>query len=137
MNRLLAVLMVAALFGACKKDDDGSAGEVSQTVQNGQWRITKFIEDSVDHTSYFTGYVFTFNENGTVTATNGSNTVSGTWGTRNDSGKTKFDLYFSSPYEFEEISEDWVVLSFTSTLIDLEHISGGDGSIDHLTFEKI
>ncbi|MCS6992180.1 MAG: META domain-containing protein [Chitinophagales bacterium] len=137
MNRLLAVLMVAAFLGACKKDDDGSASEVSQTVQNGQWRITKFIEDSVDHTSDFSGYVFTFNANGTVTATNGSNTVSGTWGTRNDSGKTKFDLYFSSPYEFEEISEDWVVLSFTSTLIDLEHISGGDGSVDHLTFEKI
>ena len=37
---------------------------------------------------------------------------------------------------FEEISEDWRVISRTTTKIELKHISGGDGSTDYLTFEK-
>ena len=37
---------------------------------------------------------------------------------------------------FESISEDWRVLSSTASKIELKHISGGDGSIDLLTFEK-
>lgn len=137
MRFLLAFLFLTVFAAACKKDDDGMAGEVSQTVKNGQWRVTLFLEDTVDHTSHFTGYVFTFNNDGTVAATNGSITVSGTWNTRNDSGKTKFDLYFSSPSEFEDLSEDWVVLTYTSTKIDLEHVSGSSGEVDRLTFEKL
>ena len=37
---------------------------------------------------------------------------------------------------FEEISEDWNVISRTATKIELKHVSGGDGSIDYLTLEK-
>jgi hypothetical protein len=38
---------------------------------------------------------------------------------------------------FESITDDWDVLSASSSKIELKHTSGGDGSIDYLTFEKI
>ena len=70
-------------------------------------------------------------------ATNGVTTQSGDWSTYTDSGYTKLDMMFTAlDGPFEEISEDWNVISRTATKIELKHISGGDGSIDYLTFEK-
>ena len=57
--------------------------------------------------------------------------------TYSDSGSTKFDITFPDANgPFEEITEDWRVLSSSTTKLELKHVSGGDGSIDLLTFEK-
>jgi len=72
-----------------------------------------------------------------LSATNGSTTQSGDWSTYVDSGYTKLDLMFTAlDGPFEEISEDWNVISRSATKIELKHVSGGDGSVDYLTFEK-
>ena len=47
-----------------------------------------------------------------------------------------FNIFFSSSSNFEELSEDWEIVSYTETRIELKHVSGGDGSIDVLVFEK-
>jgi len=72
-----------------------------------------------------------------LSATNGTNTYNGTWTKGTDDSTPKLILTFSiSSGPFEEISEDWQILSSTSSLIDLKHISGGDSSVDLLKFEK-
>ena len=50
-------------------------------------------------------------------------------------GKVKFNISFSSPPDFEELSDDWDILSFSNNTIELIDESG-DGSTDMLTFEK-
>lgn len=125
---------------SCSKDDsstDNTPTQVEENFSTGTWKVTLFEEDGVNQTSYFNGYNFSFNTNKTVVATNGSNTVNGTWNSFVDSGSTKFDLNFSvSSGPFEEISEDWRVISNSSTKIELRDVSGGDGSIDLLTFSR-
>jgi hypothetical protein len=88
-------------------------------------------------TNNYSGYNFTFGTDSALSATNGTTTQSGDWSTYADSGYTKLDMMFTAlDGPFEEISEDWNVISRTATKIELKHVSGGDGSIDYLTLEK-
>lgn len=131
----LALLAITAV-SSCKKDEKISPSNSAAVLQDTSWKVTLFSEDGVNETSYFTGYSFDFMDGGIVKATSGSNTVNGTWGTREDSGKTKLDLNFDDVNNFDELDEDWEILTQNSSKIELKHVSGGDNSIDLLTFEK-
>ena len=139
-NRACFYACCLALFvvSSCKKDDNSTrtTTAVSTTVSSGTWRITYYLERDVDHTADFSGYTFTFNSNGAVTAVKASNTVNGTWVAGNDDSRVKFILHFNAPDPFEEISEDWLVTERTNNKLRLEHTSGGDGHTDFLTFER-
>lgn len=154
MKKLIFYPMIACLFllntaSMCSSDDGSSSSEdvsaVTNTVSAGSWRVTLFDEDGNNHTSDFNGYVFTFGASNVLTAVSGSTTVTGYWSVTSDdssdddnpSGDIDFNILFASPANFAELSEDWHILERTSTKLRLEHVSGGDGSIDLLTFEKI
>ncbi|TMM57874.1 hypothetical protein FEE95_00120 [Maribacter algarum] len=51
-------------------------------------------------------------------------------------GDIDFNIFFASPADFAELSEDWDIISHSASKIELKHVSGGDGGIDLLTFEK-
>lgn len=148
---LFAVLLVAV---SCDSNDDPAdtqadvnPAELRSAAQNGQWRITYYFDSDKEETSDYAGYVFTFGADGTVTATNGTTEVTGTWSVTDssssdddsfdDSSDVDFNLFFASPPDFEELSDDWDILEYTSGRIRLIDVSGGDGSTDYLTFEKI
>jgi len=139
-----AFVSISLLSLSCSNDGNTSntnsenVAQLQDAIIQGTWKITRFIEDGVNQTSNFNGFNFTFNTNGTVLATNGSTSINGTWSTNvSSSGTPKFVLNFNiSNGPFDEISEDWNIESVSSTLIDLKHVSGGDGSIDLLLFTK-
>jgi len=143
LTAILACIFMVNVASMCSSDDNSSSSssttttQVTTTVTNGNWSVTRYNENGANHNSYFTGYAFTFASNGSLTAV-GSSNQSGSWSTYTDSGKTKMDISFSATDgPFESISDDWDVLSATSSKVELKHTSGGDGSIDYLTFEKI
>ncbi|MFZ7143837.1 MAG: hypothetical protein ACO1G6_00725 [Bacteroidota bacterium] len=133
------ILMITLGFSACKKDDNSSnsVAAMNSTLQQGSWRITSFIDSGNNETSHYSNYSFQFGSGGTVSATNSGGTVSGTWSNGNDDSQVKLVLNFNSIDPFSELNEDWHVTQQSSTIIKLEHISGGNGGIDYLTFEKI
>lgn len=133
----LFMLNVASMCSSNDADNSPSTSTVTGNVTSGTWRVTLFKEDNTDQTNHFNGYNFTINSNGILDATNGSVTKNGTWSTYSDSGSTKFEIAFpDTDGPFEEITEDWRVLSSSATKLELKHVSGGDGSIDYLTFQK-
>jgi len=153
----LLSLMAFVVISSCTNTDDAmqptnqvvdedqeTIDEVKANVQIGTWRITKFMEDDVDETDDFVGFNFTFGANGTLTATNGTDTFEGTWSiTDSDSSDNDpsdddldFNINFNLTNDFEDLNEDWDFVTRTSSKIELTHISGGDGSTDLLTFEK-
>ncbi|HEX9979422.1 MAG TPA: hypothetical protein VGB50_02525 [Flavobacterium sp.] len=159
MKKILLFPAMAGLFmlnvaSTCSSDDDNSSSsqnttEVVNTVSQGTWRVTSFVEDGDDHTNYFSNFTFTFAGSNVLTAVNGTTTYTGAWSVTNDhsgnddddsghhsSNDVDFNIAFSAPNNFEELTEDWHILERTDTKIRLEHVSGGDGSIDTLTFEK-
>jgi hypothetical protein len=140
MKTLSKILVIAGLFmmafASCKKDDNSSSPSSSMVTQ-GQWKVTLFSENGVVETSKFSNYVFTFSSNGTVSAVRSGSTVNGSWSDGNDDSQKKLILNFASPADFTEISDDWHILQETSSKIQLEDVSGGNGGTDLLTFEKI
>ncbi|MGK0252919.1 MAG: hypothetical protein ACI9OE_000372 [Mariniflexile sp.] len=148
---LLIMLTFSLILFTCSTDDnnmnsnDNSAEieQIKNTILSGSWQITSLIDSGIDETIHFTGYNFTFNSNGTIIASNGNETVNGTWSITNSnndsssSGDIDFNIFFQSPANFnDDLSEDWEIVSKSNTKIELIHISGGNGGTDTLTFEK-
>jgi hypothetical protein len=148
MKKLILIPGLFCLFmlnvaSMCSSDDDSlddNSPPVATIINNtttGTWRVILFNENGIIKTSNYSDYNFSINSDESIVAVNGSTTKTGTWSIYTDSGYSKFGILFpdiNGP--FEEISEDWRVLSSTTTKLELKHISGGDGSIDLLTFEK-
>lgn len=138
-NSIYIVVIIALLtLTACSSDDKNTnpSSSVSEFLTQGSWKITLFQEDSKNETYYFTGYDFVFNQNGSAVASNNSTTKNGSWNTGSDDSQNKLYLDFGQEDPFEELTDDWIILENTSSKIRLQHTSGGDGSIDLLTFER-
>ncbi len=146
---ILAMLFMLNVASMCSSDDDNSNSNfqdptpVIATAAQGTWRITFFEDSGNNETSHFTGYNFTFAASGALSATNGTNTYNGSWSVTNDnsgddspSNDLDFNIAFSSPADFTDLTEDWNIISYTATKIQLVHVSGGNGGTDYLTFEK-
>ena len=140
---LISVSAIISL-ASCSNGDpvNPSPNVVINNMQSGNWRITSFIDSGKDETGHFAGYTFTFGTNGSLTASNGSITHMGTWsitnGNSNDDSPNDidFNILFDLTNNFEDLTEDWHIISQSDTRIELIHISGGNGGTDYLTFEK-
>ena len=110
--------------------------DLETVLTTDSWYITYFFDDE-DETYHFQGYEFVFNQDGTVTASNGSTTVNGTWSiTNSSSSQTKLNLDFGDDDPFEELEEDWKLIDFSEEMIRLFDVSGGDGTTEYLTFSR-
>ena len=131
---ILALLMIVA---SCKKDDNSSStSSINSTIQQGKWKVTSFIDSGDDETNHYSNYEFQFNSDGTVTAIKTGSTVNGTWSNGNDDSQQKLYLTFSTA-PFDELNDNWHIISQSASQIKLEDVSGGNGGTDYLTFDKI
>ena len=128
---------------SCKKDDTSTIeGQIRTNVESGTWRITKFIDSGTDETSNFTGYNFDFGTSGSVTATNGTNSYTGTWSISDSNSDDDnlsdldFNLNFNLTNNFQDLNDNWDFISQSETKIELIDVSGGNGGTDYLTFVK-
>ncbi|MFP9100890.1 hypothetical protein ACLI09_17725 [Flavobacterium sp. RHBU_24] len=148
LNFIAGLAMLMAGTG-CSDDDavsnvNGNATAITNNMKSGTWRITNYVDSGNNETSDFTGYNFDFNDNGTLTASNGANTYSGSWlvtdsdssDDDNDSSDIDFNLAFTAPDYFAELTDDWDVVERSGTRVVLQDVSGGNGDTDYLTFEK-
>jgi hypothetical protein len=141
LKAVLAIFIYTGLAMSCDK----TIAQTKNTVQSGSWKITYFFDSNQNETNHFTGYVFTFNENGSLVAVKGSTTVTGTWSVTDSNssdddgglGDVDFKIFFASPADFEDLSDDWDIISVSNSKIELTDVSGGNGGTDFLTFEKI
>ena len=145
---ILFCIFLLNVASMCNNDDDNSntpadPTPVINTVNQGTWRITLYNDSGTDKTSNFTGYNFTFGSGNVLTATNGSTVYNGTWSVTssnsnddNPSNDLDFNIGFASPTTFVDLTDDWDIISYTATKIQLIDISGGNGGTDYLTFEK-
>ena len=157
---MVLVLSFSLMSAMCSSDDDVNQGDTSaeiaqveNTVQTGTWRITNFVDSGQDETNDFSGYEFTFASNGTLTATNGTTSYTGSWfisddessddDSSDDDGSSStddidFNIFFPVPdsNDFEDLNDDWDIVSYSDSIINLIDISGGNGDTDILTFER-
>ncbi len=125
---------------SCKKVKTKS---VEKSMVEGTWRVSNFTEDGDNETYYFSGYSFDFSSDGKVTATNGTSTIVGSWSLSKDnsnddsSSDVDFNLSFPATNNFDELNDDWDVVTQNDITLELKDVSGGNGGTDFLTFSKI
>ena len=158
MNKLyISVFFLISIIAiqSCATDDDSSSNttdvqimEAQSITSTGTWMITNFNDSGQDETSDFNGYTFDFANDGVLTATNGTNTLTGTWSITDDSNSDDdssdddddidFNIFFSvsQSSDFEDLNDDWDIISITENRIELRDVSGGNGETDMLVFEK-
>jgi hypothetical protein len=147
---VLSLVFVLNVASMCSDDDDtnntANPTPVINTVSQGTWRITFYEDSGVNETTNYSNYIFTFGANGVLTAVN-TNTYTGSWSVTTDnstddspSNDLDFNILFTAPSPatfVDDLSDDWDIISYTSTKIELVDVSGGNGGTDYLTFEKI
>ena len=76
--------------------------------------------------------------------------MNGTWSVEDDDSNSSsdsddstddddFNIFFPVPdtNDFEDLNDDWDIVSISNNKIELTDVSGGNGGTDFLTFEKI
>ena len=139
---LLLIMLSCSSEDTAMVDNSTEIEQIKINAYSGSWSITSYIDSGKNETNDYTGYNFTFVDGGTLTASNGVNTINGTWSVTDqnssddDSDDIDFIIFFSAPPNFEDLSDDWDIVSSTATKIELIDVSGGNGGTDTLTFEK-
>jgi len=83
MNRtLLSILTVGLIlsFVSCKKYIQKQEEKAAVSIiTNGYWYVSGYTQNDSDITAAFSGYLFKFDANNTVTGTKGNVSVTGQW----------------------------------------------------------
>ncbi len=151
--KTIIILCTVIAFNSCSNDESGNddkitsadMAEIKAFVGSGQWKITYYVDSGKEGTIDYDGYSFTFNTDGTLSSTNGSATVSGTWSLTGSSHSDKssddddidFNIFFTTPDLFETLEDDWDIKQYTSSRIELIDDIDDHNNADYLTFEKI
>jgi hypothetical protein len=79
--------------------------------------IVLLTDDEDDETSYFDSYVFNFDSDGSVVATDSNNTVNGTYSVFRDDGRIELRMNFPNTQNFGELNDDWYFISINQNTI--------------------
>lgn len=78
--KLAAVAAALFFFSSCKKFVQQQEQNAALSVMtNGYWYVSGYKQNDSDITASFSGYLFKFDANNTVTGTKGTVSVSGQW----------------------------------------------------------
>ncbi|GMQ30611.1 hypothetical protein [Algoriphagus confluentis] len=139
MNKLPILILLLALY-SCNldgnEDTNNSDISVSQlsndlTTSSGL-RIVQFIEDGEDETSDVDGFRFDFKTDGTVTATQGNQVISGTYRVFRDDGETELAMAFPSNSVLNKLTDDWYFRGKSNNRLTFED---DDEDLERLVFE--
>lgn len=145
----LVLLFMIASASSCSSNDDNpviptvnNPNDVISIVNNGTWKITYYYDSDQEETSTFAGYNFTFGASNVLAASNGTNSYNGSWSITDSNSNDDsisdldFNIAFSTPSEFADLTDDWEIVEKSATVIKLKDVSGGNGGTDYLTFTK-
>jgi hypothetical protein len=130
MRVVVLALSTLLVLSACNKRKIRS---IENNLMNGTWKVTSFKIDGQDKTAQFSGVVFTFNTDGTLTVF-GSTSITGTWDVLRENDSNDDDLFddrhneliLNVPSPFEVISDDWEIDKFSDTKIESKDASDDD-----------
>lgn len=142
MKKILILLAVVTFVSCSSDDDSGNANtnefeQIKTTLPQGEWEVSKYIDGQTDQTVSFESFIFNFKEDGTVSAQNDLFTENGTWTYDNSNSSEKLVLVFNGTTPFDQINDDWGIVSVSNSKIELSDDSGGNGDVELLTFTKL
>src|SRR5580658_1839585 len=110
MKHLLLIALSGILLVSCKKAIQKKEEQAVVTdVTNGLWYVTHFEQNDSDITAAFSGYVFKFDVNNTVTGIlNNTDSVQGEW-LVNINARTISSDFPGAAYPLNQLNATWYV----------------------------
>jgi hypothetical protein len=108
MKHLLLILLCGILLVACKKAIENKEEKaVIGDVTDGLWYVSHLEQDDTNNTAAFSGYLFKFNTNNTVTGIlNNTDSVQGEW-VVDINGRTITSDFPGAGYPLNQLNETW------------------------------
>ena|ERR1700744_2496141 len=118
MRQLYPVIgAVLVLFLSCKKFIEKQEEKaIESDVTNGFWYVSGYEQNDSDITASFSGYLFKFDANNTVTAITSIDSVTGDW-TVNINSRTISANFPGAVAPLENLNETWLITdSYTDSV---------------------
>ena len=115
---IIIFLFVFTTSYSCKKFiQQQEQNAIVSLVTNGQWRVTGYIDHQTDTlTNDFAGYLFQFNENGTVYGVKFGQQTNGTW-SADVSKKSITSNFPTATYPITLLNHTWTITdSYTDSV---------------------
>jgi len=127
MNRLLLPVILVLLLASCKKAKEKIAEDlIVKAMTDGQWKVTKFVDNSTDITSDYSTYVFQFHSNNTVDAIKNSvPEITGNWD-GNASNLTITSTFSGANYPIDLLNGTWAITNNSWTFVEAKKAVGSD-----------
>ncbi len=106
---------------------------LAELLISGSWYVSYYYHNE-DETSQFAAYDFVFLDNGTISASDGSQTFIGTWNSYDEGTQQMLDIDFSDS-ELGDLDDDWRLIDFDANNVRLRQDGGGDDP-DRLYFTR-
>lgn len=127
MKKLYTLFLLVTIFCSCEKTAE-KIGEdlVMKAMTDGQWKITKFIQNGTDITTSFSGYKFQYYSNKTVDAIlNGTTERSGNWD-GNAAAMTTYANFPGAPNPISLINGTWNITNNGWTYVEATQTNGAE-----------
>lgn len=126
------IISFLILSASCTRSLDNN--NATNVVTGGTWRVTLFTDSGNDETSDFSGYNFSFNSNGVMTATRSGVSKDGTW----SSGSNRFNIDLGPKIDANkplgELTDNWQIITVSGSEIKLT--DDNPLSAEFLTFTR-
>ncbi len=109
--------------------------ELIDIMTSGTWFVSSYIDDGDDETNDYVGYNYTFMNNNTVQATNGSQTVNGLWVVTVAGDELNFEFDMDSPINGTD-DDEYKVLQFNDTSVTFITRNSNGSIEDTLQIQK-
>ncbi len=118
--------------------EDETMAEFAAFLGSTNWSVSSYIDDGTDDTAAFENYVLSFGEEGVLTAVIDETTTEGTWSVSvSSSAELELIIDLGEAEPLDELTDSWDVTGLTENTVELEDVSGGDGSVDTLVIQRI
>lgn len=136
MKKYAFYLFMLFSFSSCKKAIQNIQEDlVLKAMTNGQWHITKFINNGATITTDFAAYKFQYYENKTVDAIkNGVIEQQGNWD-GNANTMTTSAHFPSAVYPLDLINGNWLITNNSWTFVEATQTVGAD--VKKMRLEKL
>jgi|SRR5690606_200734 len=143
----LLLVFIAVLLVACSKKYEQAEmikKEVKHYVQQGSWKVTKYVRYNEDKTLEWSDALLQFKSNDILHVITDSNTYSGWWKVlvldETFSGAAydyvNLNIGFNIHESLDSLNEDWNIVSYSSVKIELMESVPDTSLMDVLTIEK-
>ncbi len=128
LYKVLFLILIASLPSCKKYVQQQEKNAILQIMTTGVWYVTEYQQNGADITSTFSGYVFKFDANGTVTGIKAGTSTTGSW-SANISALTITSDFPGAGDPLKELDETWKITDSGTNYV----VANSTDSTNHTT----